>query len=217
MPKLVWDEQSKHFFETGVDHGVWYGLDEENKYTKAEAWDGLTSVSESPSGADANDQYADNIKYLTIRAAETFGGTIEAFSSPEGFKECDGRANLATGVTVAQQTRKTFGFAYRTRLGNDIAGTDYGYIIHLVYGATVSPSSKQYSSIGESPEPITLSWEFSTTPVNVEGFKPTSMVEVNSTKVSAEALTKLENALYGTDSQAAYLPLPDEVKALIAA
>lgn len=215
--KLTWDETGRHFFETGVDHGVFYGLGTTGKYDDVEVWNGLTSVSESPSGADASDQYADNIKYLSIRAAETFGGTIEAFSSPVKFQECDGRKDLTTGVTVGQQARKTFGLSYRTLLGNDTNSTDYGYKLHLVYGASVSPSERQYQTVNDSPEPITMSWSFTTTPVTVnkEGFKPTSLLIIDSTLVDKTKMAALEAVLYGSDTKEPYLPLPDEVLTII--
>lgn len=213
MPKLEWDVTGEHLFETGLDKGVLYPQSS-GTYPKGVAWNGLTAVTESPSGADATDLYADNQKYLSLRAAETFGATIEAYTYPDEFAECDGSASLATGVKIGQQTRKTFGFAYRTLIGNDTEGDDHGYIIHLVYGATASPSSKSRATKNESPEAVTFSWEISTTPVNVSGFKPTATVEIDSTKITAEGLKAIEDAIYGTSEKEAYLPLPDEIQTL---
>ena len=216
MTALVWDKIGEHFYETGVDRGVLYPQ-ANGKYPNGVAWNGLTGVTESPSGADATDMYADNQKYLSLRAAETFGATIEAYTYPDEFAECDGSAALADGVKIGQQTRKTFGFSYRTLIGNDTEGTDKGYIIHLVYGATASPSSKTRSSVNESPEAVTFSWEISTTPVNVTGFKPTATIEIDSTKISAKALKAIEAKLYGDDTNGTpQLPLPDEIKQLVA-
>lgn len=215
MTALVWDKIGEHIYETGVDRGVLYPQ-ANGKYPNGVAWNGLTGVTESPSGADATDMYADNQKYLSLRAAETFGATIEAYTYPDEFAECDGSAALADGVKIGQQTRKTFGFSYRTLIGNDTEGTDKGYIIHLVYGATASPSSKTRSSVNESPEAVTFSWEISTTPVNVTGFKPTATIEIDSTKISAKALKAIEAKLYGDDTNGTpQLPLPDEIKQLV--
>ena len=215
MTKLVWDKIGEHIYETGVDRGVLYPQ-ANGKYPNGVAWNGLTGVTESPSGADATDMYADNQKYLSLRAAETFGATIEAYTYPDEFAECDGSAALADGVKIGQQTRKTFGFSYRTLIGNDTEGTDKGYIIHLVYGATASPSSKTRSSVNESPEAVTFSWEISTTPVNVTGFKPTATIEIDSTKISAKALKAIEAKLYGDETNGTpQLPLPDEIKQLV--
>lgn len=215
MTALVWDKIGEHFYETGVDRGVLYPQ-ANGKYPNGVAWNGLTGVTESPSGADATDMYADNQKYLSLRAAETFGATIEAYTYPDEFAECDGSAALADGVKIGQQTRKTFGFSYRTLIGNDTEGTDKGYIIHLVYGATASPSSKTRSSVNESPEAVTFSWEISTTPVNVTGFKPTATIEIDSTKISAKALKAIEAKLYGDETNGTpQLPLPDEIKQLV--
>ena len=215
MTKLVWDKIGEHIYETGVDRGVLYPQ-ANGKYPNGVAWNGLTGVTESPSGADATDMYADNQKYLSLRAAETFGATIEAYTYPDEFAECDGSAALADGVKIGQQTRKAFGFSYRTLIGNDTEGTDKGYIIHLVYGATASPSSKTRSSVNESPEAVTFSWEISTTPVNVTGFKPTATIEIDSTKISAKALKAIEAKLYGDETNGTpQLPLPDEIKQLV--
>lgn len=213
MPKLVWDQTGERLYETGVDRGILYLLDESNKYNKGVAWNGLTAVSESPSGAEATDLYADNIKYLSMRSAETFGATVEAYTYPDEFGECDGSAEIATGVLIGQQSRKTFGLCYRTVIGNDVNGNDHGYKLHLIYGATASPSEKGYSTINDSPEAITFSWEITTTPVNVTGFKPTACLTIDSTKANKTNLATLENILYGTDEPDSVprLPLPDEV------
>lgn len=217
--KLVWDKVGERYYETGVKKGVLYKQDTNGAYPKGVAWNGLTALTESPSGAEATPLYADDIKYLNLRSAEEFGGTIEAYTYPEEFGECDGSATLADGVTIGQQARKTFGLAYVTTLGNDVDGNDHGYKIHLVYGASASPSEKGYATINDSPEAITLSWEFSTTPVNVTGFKPTAHLEIDSTKCPAEKLTQLEEILYGKEGAGEdadpRLPLPDEIKTLI--
>lgn len=217
--KLAWDQTGERLYETGVDRGVLYHPDETNKYTKGYAWNGLTGVTESPAGAEATDLYADNIKYLSMRSAETFGATIEAYTYPDEFAECDGSAEIATGVKIGQQSRKTFGLCYRTVIGNDVNGNDHGYLLHLIYGCTASPSEKAYATINDSPEAITFSWEVTTTPVNVEGFKPTASLTIDSTKANATDLATLEGILYGTAAGAEgtpaavepRLPLPDEV------
>lgn len=217
--KIAWDQTGERLYETGVDRGVLYHLDESNKYTRGYAWNGLTGVTESPAGAEATDLYADNIKYLSMRSAETFGATIEAYTYPDEFAECDGSAEIATGVKIGQQSRKTFGLCYRTVIGNDVDGNDHGYLLHLIYGATASPSEKAYATINDSPEAITFSWEVTTTPVNVEGFKPTASLTIDSTKANATDLATLEGILYGTAAGAEgtpaavepRLPLPDEV------
>lgn len=216
MPKLVWDKTGERYYETGVKQGVLYPIDNKGTYPKGVAWNGLTNVTESPSGAEATALYADDIKYLNLISTEEFGGTIEAYTYPDEFAECDGSASLATGVYIGQQPRKTFGFSYRTTLGNDVDNNNYGYKLHLVYGALASPSEKAYATINDSPEAITFSWEFSTTPVNVTGFKPTACITIDSTKVDAEKLTALEKILYGYDETEARLPLPDEVAQVMA-
>lgn len=215
MPKLTWDQTGQRFYETGVDHGVLYIPDSTGAYEGGVAWNGLTTVTESPSGAEANPQYADNIKYLNLFSAEEFGATLEAFTYPEEFEQCDGTAELTPGVTIGQQSRKTFGLSYRTLLGNDTEGTDYGYKLHLIYGAMAAPSEKGYSTVNDSPEAITFSWELTTTPVSVEGFKPTATVVVDSTKATPTGLAALEAALYGDEIETARLPLPDEVAELV--
>ena len=215
MSKIVWAETGERFFETGIKNGVLYPQDSTGKYPKGVAWNGLTAVTESPSGADATDLYADDDKYLTLRAKEIFGGTIEAYQSPEEFDACDGTASLAPGVTIGQQARKAFGLCYRTAVGNDVDGTDHGYKLHLVYGATASPAQKAYSTINESPEAMTLSWEFTTTPVKVTGHKPTALLTIDSRNVDPGVMAKIEKVLYGDESKEASLPSPDEVLAII--
>ena len=215
MSKLVWDQTGERKYETGVKKGVLYPLSELGAYNKGVAWNGLTAVTESPSGAESNPLYADDIKYLDLRSVEEFGGTIEAYMYPDEFAECDGSASLADGVSIGQQKRKTFGLCYRTVLGNDILGDDYGYKLHIVYGAVVAPSERAYSTINDSPEPITMSWEFSTTPVAVDGFKPTAHLEIDSTKANPEKLAALEVILYGTNDTDARLPLPNEIATLM--
>lgn len=214
--KLVWDADSQRLYETGVNHGVVYPKSTDGKYPKGVAWNGLISVSENPSGAEATPLYADNIKYLNLRSAEDFGATVEAYTYPEEFAICDGTAELAKGVYVGQQARKPFGLSYRTVLGNDSEGEDYGYKLHLIYGAEAAPSEKSYQTINDSPEAITFSWELSTTPINVPGFKPTATIVIDSTKVDKEKLAKLEDILYGTEENEPRLPLPDEVATIFA-
>lgn len=215
MSKLVWDKTGERYYETGVKQGVLYPQDTSGAYPKGVAWNGLTAVTESPSGAEANPLYADDIKYLNLISAEEFGATIEAYTYPDEFSECDGSAEIAPGVTIGQQKRTAFGLSYRTSLGNDVDGADYGYKLHLVYGALAAPSEKAYATINDSPEAITFSWEVTTTPVAVEGFKPTAHLEINSTKVDAEKLAALEAILYGSESEEARLPLPDEIAELM--
>ena len=217
MSKIVWDETGKRFYETGVKQGVLYPQDTSGAYPKGVAWNGLTAVTESPSGAEASPLYADDIKYVNLRSAEEFGATIEAYTYPDEFAACDGSAELTPGVTIGQQKRSAFGLSYRTTLGNDIAENDYGYKLHLIYGATASPSEKAYATINDSPEAITFSWEVTTTPVAVQGFKPTASLTIDSTKVDAEKLAALEAILYGSDSEEAYLPLPDKVAEIMGA
>lgn len=216
MAKIVWDESGKRLYETGVKNGVLYIQDEAGTYNKGVAWNGLTAVTESPSGAEATPLYADDIKYLELFSAEEFGATIEAYTYPEEFEACDGSASLGTGVTIGQQDRKTFGLCYRTVLGNDIKNNEYGYKLHLIYGAKAAPSEKGYKTINDSPEAITFSWEVTTTPVNVAGFKPTASVIIDSTKIEPAKLKQIEDQLYGTDSVEAKLLLPDEIKAILA-
>lgn len=217
MAVITWDETGKRFYETGVDHGVLYPISEAGKYTPGVAWNGLTALTETPEGAEIEDLYADNIKYLSLLSAETFGGTIEAYTYPDEFMECDGSKELSAGVVAYQQTRKTFGLCYRTVLGNDVDGNDKGYKLHLIYGCKASVSERAYSTINDSPEAITFSWEFKSTPVTISkaGFKPTSCIIIDSTKVAKEKMTLLENKLYGDVSTEPELPLPDEVLSII--
>lgn len=214
MSKLVWDQTGERLFETGVKQGVLYPQ-EGGVYPKGVAWNGLTAVTESPSGAEATPLYADDIKYLNLVSNEEFGATIEAYTYPDEFASCDGSAEIAPGVVIGQQKRKAFGLSYKTTLGNDVDSYDHGYKLHLVYGALATPTEKAYATINDSPEAITFSWEITTTPVAVKGFKPTAIVTVDSTKVEAEKLASLEEILYGTDEQEARLPLPDEVAELL--
>ena len=216
MSKLVWDAIGERLYETGVKNGVLY-VQENGTYPAGVAWNGLTAVTESPSGAEATPLYADDIKYLNLMSAEELGGTIEAYTYPDEFAQCDGSASLAEGVYIGQQTRKVFGLCYRTVLGNDVDNNDYGYKLHLIYGMQAAPSEKAYATINDTPEPITLSWEFTTTPVSVPGFKPTSCITIDSTKVDKTKLQALEDALYGTADKEAYLPLPEEVATIMAA
>lgn len=218
--KLVWDKTGEHFYETGVKNGVLYPMSESGTYPKGVAWNGLTAITESPSGAEATALYADDIKYLNLMSNEEFGATVEAYTYPDEFAECDGSASLAEGVYIGQQARKTFGLCYRTTLGNDAKGNDYGYKLHIIYGAMASPSEKAYSTINDSPDAITFSWELSTTPVAVANFKPTASLTIDSTKVDPQKLASLEEILYGKDGTGEdqstgavdpRLPLPDEI------
>lgn len=213
--KLTWDGEGQRTYETGVDRGVLYKKNASGAYVNGVAWNGLTAVNETPSGAEASDIYADNIKYLSLRSAETFGGTIEAYTYPEEFEECDGSVQPVEGVNIYQQSRKPFGLSYRTKIGNDTEGDDHGYKLHLVYGATASPSERGYQTVNDSPEAITFSWEFDTTPVNVTGNKPTALLTIDSTKTSKAAMAAIEEVLYGSDTAEPRLPLPDEVISII--
>lgn len=231
MSKLQWDKVGEHFYETGVDHGVLYPMSSNGQtYSAGVAWNGLTAVTESPEGSEVSPIYADNIKYLNLRSAEDFKATIEAYTYPEEFEECDGSAALVAGVKIGQQVRKSFGFAYRTKIGNDL-NSDLGYKIHLIYGASAAPSERSYETVNDSPDAITFSWEVSTIPVEVSGFKPTAHVEIDSTKIDDAKLQLLEAALYGTEdaqvisSIAAKVPaftgdpmllMPDEIATLLA-
>ena len=214
MARLIWDKTGERVYETGVKQGVLYPIQNGGLYTKGVAWNGLTAVTESPSGAEASPQYADDIKYLNLVSAEEFGATIEAFTYPDEFAVCDGSVEIEPGVIVGQQNRKLFGLSYRTALGNDVDGTDHGYKLHLIYGALAAPSEKAYATINDSPEAITFSWEVTTTPVSVSNLKPTASLIIDSTKVDTAKLTVLENILYGTDSVEPRLPFPDEVAAI---
>lgn len=222
MAKLKWDQAGEKTYETGIDHGVLYPQVNGN-YPKGVAWNGLTSVSESPSGAEENALYADNIKYLVLRSAEDLGLTIEAYTYPDEWEACDGIAALADGVKLGQQSRQSFGLSYRTKIGNDTDGEDHGYKLHLVYNCSASPSERSYQTVNDSPEAITFSWEISTTPVTIEGFKPVSLITIDSTKVDKDKLASLEEILYGKDGEDTLLgadprlPLPEEVKSIFAA
>ena len=211
MAKLVWDESGKRLYETGVKMGVLYVQDESGTYPQGVAWNGLTAVNESPSGAEATPLYADDIKYLELRSAEEFGATIEAYTYPDEFEACDGSAEIAVGVKVGQQARKAFGLCYRTIVGNDVQGNDFGYKLHLIYGATAAPSEKAYATVNDSPEAVTFSWEVTCTPVEVPGFKASASIVIDSTKVNKEKLAALEAKLYGDTSTEAMLPLPAEI------
>lgn len=217
MSKIVWDQTGKRLYETGVKRGVLYVQDSGGTYPKGVAWNGLTAVTESPSGAEATPLYADDIKYLNLISTEELGGTIEAYTYPDEFAECDGSASIATGVYIGQQSRKTFGMCYTTTVGNDVDSNAHGYKLHLIYGALASPSEKAYSTINDSPEAITFSWEFSTTPVNVTGFKPTANIVIDSTKATPEKMAALEKILYGDTEVEPRLPLPDEVAQVMTA
>ena len=216
MAKLIWDATGERLYETGVKQGVLYVQSSEGKYPNGVVWNGLTAITESPSGAEATPLYADDTKYLNLMSNEEFGATIEAYTYPDEFAQCDGSAELVAGVNIGQQVRKTFGMCYRTALGNDVDGTEHGYKLHIIYGALAAPSEKSYSTINDSPEAITFSWEVSTTPVNVTGHKPTASITIDSTKVDATKLKLLEDALYGTEEEEAYLPLPDEIATMMA-
>lgn len=219
MAKLVWDKTGDRLYETGVKNGVLY-IPTAGVYSKGVAWNGLTAVTESPSGAEATALYADDIKYLSLMSTEEFGATIEAYTYPDEFAACDGSAELADGVTIGQQKRSTFGLCYKTTIGNDTDGNDYGYKLHIIYGAQAAPSEKAYATINDSPEAITFSWEITTTPVNVTGAKPTASLVIDSTKADPSKLAALEDILYGKDGEPGNeprLPLPDEIKTLMTA
>lgn len=223
MSKLIWDNTGERLYETGVNSGVLYPRGADGNYPKGVVWNGLTAVTESPSGAEATPLYADNMKYLNLVSAEEFGATVEAYTYPDEFAECDGSAEIAKGVMVGQQARKTFGLSYKTNLGNDVDGNEYGYKLHLIYGALAAPSEKGYNTINDSPEAITFSWEITTTPVPVKGFKPTASLTINSTKADPAKLKELEDILHGKDPTTEggddgadpRLPLPDEVITLM--
>lgn len=215
MAAIVWDATGAKHFETGVDHGVLYPISSGGTYPLGVAWNGLVSVTESPSGAESNPQYADNIKYLNLLSAEEFGATIEAFTYPDEFAQCDGSASPVLGVKMGQQGRKVFGLSYRTILGNDVDGQEHGYMIHLIWGALAAPSERAYSSVNDSPEAITFSWELTTTPIPVTNFKPTASMVIDSTKADADALEAFELILYGTALVDPRLPLPSEVITLL--
>lgn len=215
MAKLVWDQTGERLYETGVKNCVLY-IPTDGVYSKGVAWNGITAINESPSGAEPNPLYADDIKYLNLMSTEEFGASIEAYTYPDEFAQCDGSASIAKGVSIGQQTRKTFGLCYRTTLGNDTEGNDYGYKLHFIYGALASPSEKAYATINDSPEAITFSWEISTTPVEVTGYKPTASLTIDSTAANPTKLAALEDILYGTQEAEARLPLPNEIATLMA-
>ena len=225
MSKLVWDKTGERYYETGVKNGVLYPIQPNGTYSKGVAWNGLTAVTESPSGAENTPLYADDIKYLNLVSAEEFGATVEAYTYPDEFAECDGSASIANGVMIGQQARKIFGMSYKTTVGNDVDGNSHGYKLHLIYGATASPSEKAYATINDSPEAITFSWEIATTPVNVTGFKPTASLVIDSIKADPVKLASLEEILYGkdptnegaSDGVDPRLPLPDEIATIMAA
>lgn len=216
MTKLNWDVQGERYYETGVSKGVLYPF-KEGKYKTGVPWNGLTAVTESPSGAEPTPLYADNIKYLNLLSNEEFAATVEAYTYPDEFAECDGSADIAVGVSAGQQNRIPFGMSYVTKIGNDTDGQDHGYKIHLIYGALAAPTQKSYATVNDNPEAITFSWELSTTPVEVPNLKPTACITIDSTKVEPAKLKKIEDKLYGTESEEATLPTPTELAALIAA
>lgn len=220
MARLEWDKTGERFYETGTDRGVLY-VASNGTYPTGVAWNGLTGVDENPSGAEANAQYADNIKYLELRSAEDFGATVTAYTYPDEFEQCDGSAEPTEGMYIGQQARKMFGMSYRTKIGNDVDGDEHGYYIHLIYGATASPSQRSYKTVNDSPEPIEFSWEVTTTPVNITDYKPVAHIRINSTKADPEKLAVLESVLYGANAEGnaegrtASLPLPDAVKTIL--
>lgn len=215
MARLEWDKTGERFYETGTDRGVLYPTADGGEYGNGVPWNGLTAVTESPSGAEATALYADNTKYLSLMSVEEFGATLEAYTYPDEFAECDGSASIAKGVVIGQQERKSFGLSYRTKVGNDIEGDDLGYKIHIIYGVKASPSEKSYATINDSPEAVTFSWELTTTPVNVAGFKPTASITIDSTKANPTDLASLEAILYGDESNEPRLPLPDEIATIM--
>ena len=211
MAKLVFDGVGSRFFETGVKNGVLFVQGADGEYENGVVWNGLTAVTESPSGAEATPLYADDMKYVVLYSTEEFGATIEAYTYPEEFEQCDGSAQLGTGVVIGQQQRKSFGLVYKTVIGNDVQGQDLGYKIHIIYGAKAAPSEKAFATINDSPEAVTFSWEVSTVPVPVEGHRPTSTLVIDSTKVDAEKLAAIEDKLFGSESAESTLPLPNEI------
>lgn len=215
MSKLVWDQAGQKLYETGVDRGVLFVQGDGGVYEKGVVWNGLTSVSESPSGAEVSKIYADNIAYLSLVSAEEFGASLEAYMYPVEFGKCDGSAEIAKGVLIGQQSRKAFALSYRTKVGNDVDGADYGYKIHIIYNALAAPSERAYATVNDSPEAITFSWELSTTPIEVPGYKPTACLTIDSTKADATKLKALEDILYGTESEEARLPMPEEIITLM--
>lgn len=217
MSQIVWDKTGERYYETGVDHGVLYMLDDDGTYKNGVAWNGLTSVTENPSGAEDSPQYADNMKYLNLKGAEEYGVTIECYTTPPEFDACDGTLEMTKGVVLGQQKRANFGFCYRTRIGNDIKNDDYGYKLHMVYNCTASPSEKSHSTVNDSPEATTMSYEVTTTPIPVDGYRAASCLTIDSTKCDAEKLAELEKILYGSESDEPRLPLPTEIATLMTA
>lgn len=226
MARVIWDKVGEKFYEAGVDHCVLYVVNSDGEYTPGVPWNGITSIAENPEGGEPNDQYADNIKYLSIMSAEKLNGSIGAFHYPPEWNACDGNVELAKGVTIGQQDRKTFGLCYRTKIGNDVDGEDHGYKLHLIYGAKASPSERTHETINDSPDASELSWDYNTTPVPVTDHKPTASMEIDSTQIDKETLKKLEDVLYGTDADNSdsenpvaatepRLPLPDEIIQLL--
>ena len=215
MARLIWDEVGQRFFETGVKNGVLYVQEDNGSYKNGVVWNGLTAVTESPSGAEETPLYADDVKYLTLRSAEEFGATVEAYTYPEEFEQCDGSASIANGVTIGEQARRAFGLCYRTSVGNDIQGQNFSYKLHLIYGCTVAPSEKSYSTINDNPEAITFSWELSTVPVPVDGFSPTASLVIDASKVDEGKMQQLEDALFGNESNEAKLLLPNEIMEML--
>lgn len=215
MAKLIFDEVGSRFFETGVKNGVLFVQGENGEYENGVVWNGLTAVTESPSGAEATPLYADDMKYVVLYSTEEFGATVEAYTYPEEFEQCDGSAALMEGITIGQQPRKSFGLVYKTVIGNDVQGQDLGYKIHIIYGAKAAPSEKAFATINDSPEAVTFSWELSTVPVPVSGHRPTATVVIDSTKVEAEKLALLEAKLFGSEMEESTLPLPDEIAELL--
>ena len=217
MAKLEFNTVGERLFETGVKRGVLYVMGNSGTYENGVVWNGLTAVTEKPTGAEATNLYADDIKYLVLTGAEEFEATIEAYTYPEEFEQCDGSASLTTGVNIGQQSRKSFAFCYTTALGNDTQGQDHGYKIHIIYGCKAKPSEKAYSSINDNPDAITFSWDITTTPISVSGMKPTATVVIDSTRVESTKLKKIEDKLYGTTTEEATLLTPDQIKTLLAA
>ena len=215
MAKLVFDAVGSRFFETGVKNGVLFVQGENGEYENGVVWNGLTAVTESPSGAEATPLYADDMKYVVLYSTEEFGATIEAYTYPEEFEQCDGSAQLGAGITIGQQQRKSFGLVYKTVIGNDVQGQDLGYKIHIIYGAKAAPSEKAFATINDSPEAVTFSWEVSTVPVPVEGHRPTSTLVIDSTKVDTEKLAAIEDKLFGSEAEESTLPLPDEIAQML--
>lgn len=213
--RIVWDKTGERFFETGLDHGVLFPQSITGEYETGVPWNGLTGITENPTGAESTPQYADNIKYFDLTTTEEFGATLEAFTFPPEFAPCNGYAEPVKGMRIGQQTRRSFGLAYRTLKGNDVYGQDYGYVLHLVYGCKVTPTSRNYQTNSDTPEPVAMSWDLTTTPVVVEGFKPTATVEFDSTEYSAAIMSKIEDIIYGTETKEPKLPMPDELITLI--